>query len=112
MFKERRKHSRYQCDLRLSVEIGDTTFKTTECSNISMGGMCIVVDDKVDKTIKYGTLTLVQRKDEEEISFNVKLLILWSNFKYVDRRDTLIGVKFKGLDPENSKKLKKIISSQ
>ena len=108
---ERRKNSRYSCDLRLSVEIGDTTFDTTECSNISLGGMCIVVDDKVDKSEKYGTLTLLQKSDEEEVCFNAKLLILWSNFKYIDRNDTTrVGVKFKDLDPENIKKLQKIIS--
>lgn len=112
MYRERRKHSRYSCDLKLSVEIGNTTFKTSECSNISLGGMCIVVDDKVDKKIKYANLTLIQKNKDEEISVNAKLLILWSNFKYVDRSDTRLGVKFKDLDPENMKNLQKIIEFQ
>ena len=73
--------------------------------------MCIVVDNKVDKDINYGTLKLVHKHDNEEISFNAKLLILWSNFKYVDRSDTQLGVMFKDLDQENRQKLQKIIAS-
>ncbi len=112
MFKDRRKFSRYPCDLTMSVEIGDSTFTTTECSNISLGGMCIVVDNKVDKSIKFGTLHLTKKCDSEEINFQAKLIILWSNFKYVDRFDTRIGVMFKDLDSENKENLQKIISTQ
>ena len=48
-FKDRRKEARYPVTEQLSVRFNDNFLNGTECSDISLGGMCIVFEDKIDK---------------------------------------------------------------
>ena len=111
-FKERRKYPRYPAIEQLTVRFNDTFFNGTECSDISYGGMCIVVDDRIGKEVKYGIVFLVQKYKEEVIFFESKFMKMWDNLVYVDRNDTRIGVKFLDIDDNNLKSLSRIISLQ
>lgn len=110
MFKERRKKTRYPITEQLSVRFNDEFLNGTECSDISLGGMCIVLDDKIKNDDKYGIVMLVQKYNKEVLFFESKFVRLWDNFVYVNRKDTRIGVKFIDLDPKNFDSLCRIIS--
>jgi len=112
MLKERRKYRRLPVTEQLSVRFNDEFLRGTECSDISIGGMCIVFDDVIKNNNKYGTVMLVQKYDEETIFFQSKFVRLWDNLVYVDRKDTRMGVKFIELDSENFESLNKIIDMQ
>ena len=111
-FKDRRKDSRYPVTEQLSVKFNDNFLNGTECSDISMGGMCIVVEDKINQEFKYGTLFLVQKYGEEIIFFESRFRKIWDSLVFVDRKDTRIGVKFLDIDEKNLKNLSRIISLQ
>ena len=111
-FKERRKYPRYPVIEQLTVRFNDTFLNGTECSDISYGGMCIVVDDKIGKEVKYGIVFLVQKYKEEVIFFESKFMKMWDNLVYVDRNDTRMGVKFLDIDDKNLKSLSRIITIQ
>jgi len=111
-FKERRRDSRYPVTEQLSVRFNDNFLNGTECSDISLGGMCIVIEDKIDKKYQYGTVFLVQKYNEEVIFFESRFRKIWDNPVYVDRQDTRIGIKFLDIDTRNFDNLQKIISIQ
>lgn len=111
-FKERRRNTRYPVTEQLSVRFNNTFLNGTECSDISVGGMCIVIDDKIDKEYKYGTVFLVQKYGDEVIFFESRFRKIWDNPVYVDRKDTRMGVKFLDIDTRNFDNLQRIISIQ
>ena len=111
-FKDRRKYPRYPVIKQLSVRFNNTFLNGTECSDISLGGMCIVVEDKIDEKYKYGIVFLVQKYGEEVIFFESKFMKMWDNPVYVDRNDTRMGVKFLDVDDKNLKSLSRIVSLQ
>ncbi len=111
-FKDRRKDSRYPVTEQLSIRFNNNFLNGTECSDISLGGMCIVVEDEIDKGHKYGTVFLVQKYKEEVIFFESRFRKIWDNPVFVDRNDIRIGVKFLDIDSRNFDSLCKIISIQ
>ena len=111
-YKERRRDSRYPVTEQLSVRFNDNFLNGTECSDISLGGMCIVIEDKIDKKYQYGTVFLVQKYNDEVIFFESRFRKIWDNPVYVDREDTRIGIKFLDIDNRNFDNLQKIISIQ
>ncbi len=111
-FKDRRKYPRHPVIEQLSVRFNNTFLNGTECSDISLGGMCIVVEDKIDEKNKYGIVFLVQKYGEEVIFFESKFMKMWGNLVYVDRNDTRMGVKFLDVDDKNLKSLSRIVSLQ
>ena len=110
--KERRRDSRYPVTEQLSLRFNDNFLNGTECSDISLGGMCIVIEDKIDKEYKYGTVFLVQKYEDEVIFFESQFRKIWDNPVYVDREDTRIGVKFLDIDTRNFDNLQRIITIQ
>lgn len=112
MLKERRKERRLPVTEQLSVRFNDEFLNGTECSDISLGGMCIVVDDSIENNNKYGTVMLVRKYDKETILFESKFVRLWDNHVYIDRKDTRLGVKFVDLDSKNFTSLDRIIYLQ
>ena len=110
--KERRRDSRYPVTEQLSIRFNDNFLNGTECSDISLGGMCIVIEDKIDKKYQYGTVFLVQKYGDEVIFFESRFRKIWDNPVYVDRKDIRIGVKFLDIDTRNFDNLQKIISIQ
>lgn len=111
-FKDRRKNSRYPVTEQLSLRFNDNFLNGTECSDISLGGMCIVVEDKIDEKYNYGTVFLVQKYGKEVIFFESRFRKIWDSLVFVDRKDTRMGVKFLDTDDKNLKNLSRIVSLQ
>ena len=109
-FEERRKYTRYPVIEQLSVRFNNTFLKRTECTDLSMGGMCIVVEDKIDEIANYGIVFLVQKYGEEVIFFESKFIIMWDRRVSADRDDIRLGVKFFDVDDENLNSLSRIVS--
>ena len=109
MFTERRKHPRMPVMEQLSVRFNDEFLEGTECSDLSLGGMCIVFDDTIKNKNKYGIVMLVQKYDNEVIFFESKFVRLWDCHIFVDRKDTRMGVKFIDMDDKNFKSLNRLI---
>lgn len=104
----RRKDTRYALDSKVTITMNDVILDGTECRNISMGGMCIAIEDKLDNW-KNGLLIMVHKFDEEVIFFSSKFRVLWKNMEPSDRKESLIGVHFHETDPKNFEFLSRII---
>lgn len=112
MFKNNRHHTRYPVIEKLSLRFENEFLNGTECSNISLGGMCILIDDKISSNDKYGTLMLAQKMGDDIILFEADFVRLWDRLAFADSDDRRMGIKFINIDKENHKKLLKIISTQ
>ncbi|MGD9200356.1 MAG: PilZ domain-containing protein [Chitinispirillia bacterium] len=112
MFKNRRKHQRYPITVQVSVRFGDNFLEGSECSDISLGGMCVVVNDKISKNNNAGVVMLVQKCGEETVFFESDFVRLWDNLVYTDSNDTRLGIRFKNIDQKNFDSLCKILSFQ
>ena len=112
MFKNRRKDQRYPITVQVSVKIGDSFLEGTECSDISLGGMCVVVNNKINRNYTSGIVVLVQKCGEETVSFESDFVRLWDNLVYFDSNDTRLGIRFKNIDKDNFDSLCKILSFQ
>ena len=108
MDENRRKDTRYTLSSKVTVTMNDVILDGTECRNISLGGMCLAVNDKLDNW-KDGLLILVHKFDKEVIFFSSKFRVLWKNMKSSKRKESLIGVYFQETDPKNFEILSRII---
>lgn len=111
MDENRRKDTRYSLSSRVTVTMNDVILNDTECINISMGGMCLAINDKLDNW-KDGLLILVHKFDKEVIFFSSKFRVLWKNMKSSKKEDSLIGINFQETDPKNFEFLSRIIHYQ
>ena len=111
MDENRRKDTRYALASRITITMNDVILNETECRNISMGGMCIAIKDKLDNW-KDGLLIMVQKFDKEVIFFSSKFRVLWKDMKPSNRKESLIGVNFHETDPKNFEFLSRIIHYQ
>lgn len=112
MFKNRRKYQRYPVTVQVSVRYGENFLEGTECSDISLGGMCVVVNDKIEQKFDAGVVMLVQKCGEETVFFESDFVRLWDNLVYFNKNDTRLGIRFKNIDPKNFDSLCKILSFQ
>lgn len=112
MSKERRENNRYVFTEKITIQFDDEFLDGTETSDISLGGMCIIVKSKINKHHKYGTVMIVQKFKKEVVMFETKFVKLWDNSVYLDKEDTRIGIKFINVDPKNYNSLCKIIDLQ
>ena len=111
MEENRRKDSRYPLSSKITVTMNDVILNSTECKNISLGGMCVATSDKIDRW-ENGLLIMVHKFEEEVIFFTSKFNVLWNNNKTPKRKETLIGIGFKDIDPKNLDFLSRIIHHQ
>ena len=112
MFKNRRKDQRYPITVQVSVRFGENFLEGTECSDISLGGMCVVVNNKINKNYTSGVVMLVQKWGKETVFFESDFVRLWDNLVYFNSNDTRLGIRFKNIDKENFDSLCKILSFQ
>lgn len=111
MEENRRNDQRYPLSSKITITMNDVILNKTECRNISLGGMCIAISDKIDNW-KNGLLIMVHKFEEEVVFFTTKFKVLWNNDKSSNRKETLIGVNFKDIDPKNFDFLSRIIHHQ
>ena len=109
MTDNRRKDIRYPFQSRVTVTMNDVILNGTECLNISSGGMCIAIDDRID-TFSDGMLIIVHKHNSEVIFFKADFIVSWNNRHMPDRSHIQIGISFKNLDPENEHMLDRLLS--
>lgn len=112
MFKNRRKYQRYPVTVQISVRFGENFLEGSECSDISLGGMCVVVNEKIKEKSNNGVVMLVQKCGDEVIFFESDFVRLWDNLVYFNSKDTRLGIRFRNVDMKNFDSLCKIISYQ
>lgn len=113
MFSEKRCAKRYLITEQVTVRFEDDSFLNgTECSDISLGGMCVVLDERIEKKQKYGIIMMVHKYGDEVVMFESRFVRLWDRPVFVDRNDTRMGIKFIDLDPKNFDSLCRIIDIQ
>ena len=112
MLANRRRHHRYPVTVQLSVRFGTNFLEGTECSDISFGGMCVVLNERINIKSSEGVVMLAQQCGEEIIFFESDFVRLWDNRVFFNRNDTRMGIRFKNVDMKNFDNLCKIISYQ
>ena len=106
--ENRRKDQRFPLSSKITLTMNDSILNETECRNISLGGMCITVNDKIDN-LENGLLIMVHKFDEEIIFFTTKFKVSWNNTNFPNRKEALFGVNFTDIDPKNLDFLSRII---
>jgi len=110
---KRRKSSRFLVTEQVSVRFENGEFlEGTECHDISLGGMCIIIPHKIDTECKYGTVMLALAFNAEVILFESRFVRIWDGPVFVDRDDTRMGVKFIDIAGTNLENLKRIVALQ
>ncbi len=111
MSDNRRKDSRYPIQSKVTVTMNDVILDSTECTNISAGGMCLTAADS-GKPADTGMLILVHKCNNEVILFRTDFTVSWSKTVLPHRNDSQIGITFTNIDKNNIKALNQIVSFQ
>ena len=106
--QNRRKFSRLPFSARITVTMNDVIIGDTRCKNISHGGMCFVINDRVD-AINNGMIILVHKCDNDITFFKANFAVSWNQVVSHDKHAIELGVNFEGLDTENKKALSRIL---
>ncbi len=107
----RRNHERYNFQAKVTVTMNDVILHGTECVNISSGGMCIKVGDRID-AIDKGMLIMIHKYQNEVIFFKSDFSVSWNSIQSPVRYNAQIGIVFKKLDSDNKNALDRILSFQ
>ncbi len=111
MFDNRRKDSRYPIQSKVTVTMNDVILDSTECANISTGGMCINAADRGEHA-DTGMLILVHKCNNEVILFRADFTVSWSKTAKSHRNNSQMGISFTNIDKDNIKALNQIVSFQ
>ena len=110
---ERRKNKRIKLNEKITLSINSLEIKGSQTSDISVAGMCILFDSKIElKKNDKGRILLTQRYGKEVISFESDILVLWNNELTGKQTHYRIGIRFLNLDPINFENLCSILSYQ
>ena len=106
----RRNYPRIPLNIPVTITINDTILHEAVCKNISMGGMCISVEENSVKEQEKGTVELHYQCDEETIDFTGEFTIRWL---HVDENNhSEFGLQFTYYDSSNSTSLARIVLNQ
>lgn len=108
MTQERRKFVRTIFPQVAVLEIGDRIFRSAQCHNLAMGGMCAVVEGSVEVG-ELGRLTLCHGYAKETINLVLGFRVIWHKTLDKDIPRTSIGIAFDSIDTENHKKLSRLM---
>ncbi len=87
----------------------DVILKGTECVNISSGGMCLTINDRIDLW-NTGMLIMVRKYKREAIYFKTDFSVTWNSLALPGESEVYMGIAFKELDAANKKALDRILS--
>jgi hypothetical protein len=108
MSVNRRKHPRLALDSKVTVTMNDVILEGTTIKNISSGGMCIAVRDRIDK-FEDGMLILIYRCHEDVLFFKADFSVSWNSILSPDKYNAELGILFKNLEPTSRNILEKIL---
>ncbi len=93
------------------IKINDRTLHNAVANNLSMGGMCITIEDNIEKQ-QNGTLEITHECDEEMLCFKAEFAIQWIKPANSDKKTRQFGIKFTYFDSADQSKLARIIIDQ
>jgi c-di-GMP-binding flagellar brake protein YcgR len=105
---KQREHYRVPLESRAVVETNDGRSVNGVCLNISMGGMCLSLEDEIAGDMP-GTVRILFEQEGESIEFRARFSIAWTRTERLDIPFKHAGIQFVGLDNENRSCLTKII---
>lgn len=108
---KQREHYRVPLESRAIVETDDGRSLKGICLNISMGGMCLSLENEITRDMP-GRVRILFEQDEETIEFCAGFSIAWTRSEKPDIPFRHAGIQFVGLDNANRSCLTKIIISQ
>ena len=106
----RRNYQRIPLNIPVTIIITDYTLQEAVCKNISMGGMCISVEDSSVEKQENGKVELNYHCEEEIIQFKGEFTIKWLYVGENNHRE--FGMQFTYYDASNSTNLARIVLNQ
>lgn len=103
-----RNYPRVPVQTPITVTIDNHVLKNAQCINISMGGMCVAVNDTIEEQQK-GTVELEIEFENERINFKGEFTVQWISGKDLNSREKNFGLKFTYYDSANLTNLARII---
>lgn len=82
---------------RAIVETDDGNSLKALCLNISMGGMCLLLEDEIESS-KPGSVKLLFEQNGEALEFCARFSIAWTNKQRPEIPSKHAGIQFVGLD--------------
>ena len=100
-------------DLRspVSITMNERVLEGAECINISMGGMCIQVDEAIEQQQK-GTVEMEYDCGDEKVTFKGEFVIRWIKPVTSERPEKQFGLQFTYYDSKSLTNLARIIITQ
>jgi len=100
-------------DLRspVTITVNDRVLEDAECINISMGGMCIQVDEAIEQQQK-GTVEMEYDCGDEKVTFKGDFVIRWIKPVTAERPEKQFGLQFTYYDAKSLSNLARIIITQ
>ncbi|MBF0429771.1 MAG: PilZ domain-containing protein [Fibrobacteria bacterium] len=108
--QNRRKYPRLLFKAKVEVSIAGRKLSSSICENISVGGMCLIVNDFLPEDV-YGNVVLEKKIGKTLITFESKFLRLWDKLVKPGKSSRYIGVKFLEMNEKNASALSTLISN-
>ncbi len=111
MFENRRRYPRVPLAADIAVRMKGQLLKGSVCSNVSMGGMCIVFQNHFEEG-GFGKVWLTQNYPDESVVFEADFQKLWVRPITLDQNQKRMGVSFVELHPHHRDNLWRIVRRQ
>lgn len=111
ILSNRRKHPRIPIRATIKVRIGWKTLYPIKVSNISMGGMCVHMEQSIEMG-KTGKLWLTQEDIGEVVPFVTKFKIRRVDPPVSNGKENIIGIEFLNMNRKYQDNLLKILRIQ
>lgn len=108
-YSNRRNYTRYAFTVAVTLFQNELMYRCNECSNISRGGMCVVLRNT---TFIQGrvTVTLSKIYDSTLVDFQAECKVAWQDMNGGYNNSRMLGLEFISMDYHNSEALEKILS--
>lgn len=106
-----RNYPRIDMRLPVSITVNERILEGAECVNISMGGMCIQVDEAIEQQQK-GIVEMEYDCDDEKVHFKGEFVIRWIKPAGSDGSERQFGLQFTYYDSKSLTNLARIIITQ
>jgi c-di-GMP-binding flagellar brake protein YcgR len=105
---KQREHYRVSLESQVTVETGDGHFLKGTCVNISMGGMCLLLEEKITKKL-VGRVRMTFEFYGEINEFCAGFSVVWTGAERPNVPLKQAGIQFSAIDFENRSSLTRII---
>lgn len=103
-----RNYPRIDIQFPVKITVNGCLLEGAKCVNISMGGMCIQVDETVEEQ-QTGFIEIEHYCDDGKVTFKGDFVIRWINSGTSDKPEKRFGLQFTYYDSNNLTNLARII---